>query len=321
MNTVLNKFKNNLSLSLTIINLLLFIIVFLQKDPLSLFVKSYETSDKFFDLKQSDITKVIYGRKNEESSNKELFIDNSEWSIKTKDGISTFADSEKINQLLKALLEARKFTIAATGKDKFGDYGLENNDAIEIQIYSGETQKGKLTLGNAGGGGAFTHVIWNDSDDIYIIEDSLKPLLGRGADDFFFNKRISPTNLSSGDLISISLKSKDSKKNYDLEKKDEKWFKILNKEEIPMDLISPLLNKISSLIADTILTEKNIPKLDSNNYYNLSYKYKEQTTGIEKSITLEILGKDNSDSFYLKKSNDNLIYKIQDYQLKKIIEF
>ena len=321
MLTLLNKFKNNLSLSLTIINLILFIIVFIQKDPLSLFIKTYETSEKFFDLQQSDITKLIYGRKNEESSNKELFIENSNWNIKTKDGISIFADSEKVNQLLKALLEARKFTIAATGNDKFGDYGLNNNDAIELQIYSKDTLKGKLTLGNAGGGGAFTHVLWNDSDNIYIVEDSIKPLLGRGADDFFFNKRISPLNLSSGDLISISLKSKDSKKDYDLEKKDDKWLKLGSKEEVPLDLISPLLNKISSLIADSIITQKDIPKLESNNNYKLSFNYKEQGTGIIKSITLEILGKDNSDSFYLKKSNDNLIYKIQDYQIKKIIEF
>ena len=319
MNKVLNKFKNNLSLYLTLINLLLLIIIFFQKDPFSLFVKTYETSEKFFDLQQSEITKIIYNRKNEDSSSKELFIENSEWIIKTRDGISTFADLEKVKQLLKALLEARKFTIAASGKDKFGDFGLENNDAIEIQVYSRDTLKGKLTLGNAGGGGAFTHVLWNDSDNIYIIEDSIKPLLGRGADDYFFNKSISPKNLTPADLTFISLKSIDSKKGYNLEKKEEKWFKPGNKEEIPQDLISPLLNKITSLIADSILTETNIPKLDSNKF-NLSYNFKEQGTGIEKSITIEILGKDNSDSFYLKKSNDNLIYKIQDYQINKIIK-
>lgn len=320
MSTLINIFKKHLSLSITIINLLLLIIVFFQKDPFSIFIKTYESSEKFLNISQSDITKIIYGRKNDTSSSKELFLEKLDWKVKSNDGIIIDADVEKVNQLIKALLEARKFTTAAEGKEKFADFGLDNSDALEIQIYSGEAVKGKMTLGNAGGGGSFTHVLWNDSEAIYIVEDSLKPLLGRGADDYFFNKRISPLNLSSGDLQTISLKSKDLKKGFELEKKDNKWVKNPSNEEVPNELINPLLNKISSLMADNIIFEKDLPKLDSSNY-KLIYSFKEQGGNNSKSITLNILGKDSSDSFYLKKDSNNFIYKIQEYQIKKIIEF
>ncbi len=320
MSTLINIFKKHLSLSITIINLLLLIIVFFQKDPFSIFIKTYESSEKFLNISQSDITKIIYGRKNDTSSSKELYLEKLDWKVKSNDGIIIDADVEKVNQLIKALLEARKFTTAAEGKEKFADFGLDNSDALEIQIYSGETVKGKMTLGNAGGGGSFTHVLWNDSEAIYIVEDSLKPLLGRGADDYFFNKRISPLNLSSGDLLTVSLKSKDLKKGFELEKKDNKWVKNPSNEEVPNELINPLLNKISSLMADNIIFEKDLPKLDSSNY-KLIYSFKEQGGNNSKSITLDILGKDSSDSFYLKKDSNNFIYKIQEYQIKKIIEF
>ena len=188
MKIMIDTLSKNRALFLILLNILLLVGVVLQKDPFHLFEKTYESSEKFYKANLSEISKIIYKRKNEDSSKKKLELQNSSWNLIISTGNSYLADEEKVSQLLKALLEARKYTIATSGKEKFSEYGLDSSDTFEVELFKGETSIGKMALGNAGGGGSFTHILWNDSEDIYIVEDSIKPLLGRGADDYFINK-------------------------------------------------------------------------------------------------------------------------------------
>jgi hypothetical protein len=319
MKNIISTFNKNRALFLILINTLLLLGVVIQKDPLHLFEKTYESSEKFYKANLSEISKITYKRKNEDSSQKKIELTNSIWMLFVSNGNSYLADEEKVSQLLKALLEARKFTIATSGKEKFSDYGLDSSDTFVVELFKGETSLGKMALGNAGGGGSFTHILWNDSEDIYIVEDSIKPLLGRGADDFFINKRITPISINSSDILSVSLVSNVKNKNYILKKKDSKWFLGEKELEVGTEKISGLLNKLSSLVADGVVEAKNLPKLSEADSAELQFSYKDPVTSILNSITLKILGKDSSNIYYLQKQKEEAIYTFQDYQLKTLL--
>ncbi len=313
-------FLENRALSLLIINLILALGILVQKDPFQLFVKTYETSERFYKANPSEITKLTYKRKGEEGYLKTLQIQNSSWKVSTSSGIFFPAEEEKVNQLIKALLDARKFTVASSGKEKFSEYGLDSQDTFYLELFKGDSSMGVMALGNAGGGGSFTHVLWNDSEDIYVVEDSIKPLLGRGADDYFINKRITPLNVNSSDFLSVSLGSKTNKKRYSIIKKDTKWIVEGSDSEVPNEKISGVLNKLSSLIADSVIERKDLPSLKDTEGLEIQFSYKETSTSLQKSITLKILGKDSTDYYYFEKEGDILIYKIQGYQLKSILQ-
>jgi len=318
MKNMINTIIKNRALFLIFLNTLLLIGVVIQKDPLHLFEKTYESSEKFYKANLSEISKIIYKRKNEDSSQKKIELTNSIWMLFVSNGNSYLADEEKVSQLLKALLEARKFTIATSGKEKFSDYGLDSSDTFVVELFKGETSLGKMALGNAGGGGSFTHILWNDLEDIYIVEDSIKPLLGRGADDFFINKRITPISVNSSDILSVSLVSNVKNKNYILKKKESKWFLGEKEIEVGTEKISGLLNKLSSLVADGVVEAKNLPKLSEADSAELQFSYKDPVTSSPNSITLKILGKDSSNIYYLQKQKEEAIYTFQEYQLKTL---
>jgi len=320
MKIMIDTLSKNRALFLILLNILLLVGVVIQKDPFHLFEKTYESSEKFYNANLSEISKIIYKRKNEESSQKKLELQNSSWKLTISNGSNYMADEEKVSQLLKALLEARKYTIATSGKEKFSEYGLDSSDTFVVELFKGETSIGKMAMGNAGGGGSFTHILWNDSEDIYIVEDSIKPLLGRGADDYFINKRITPISVNSSDILSVSFFSKTKNKNYMLQKKETKWFLGEKAIEVNTEKISGLLNKLSSLVADGVVESKDLPKLSEADSAELQFSYKDPVTSIPNSITLKIMGKDTSNFYYLQKQQEPAIYKFQDYQLKTIFE-
>jgi hypothetical protein len=315
---MINTINKNRALFLITINSLLLLGVLLQKDPFHLFEKTYESSDKFYKANLSEISKITFKRKNEESSQKKLELQNSSWKLFVNSELSYMADEEKVSQLLKSLLEARKYTIASSGKNKFSEYGLDSTDTFVVELFKGDTSLGRMALGNAGGGGSFTHILWNDSEDIYIVEDSIKPLLGRGADDFFINKRITPISVNSSDILTVSLTSKIKNKNYMLQKKETKWYLGEKETEVSSEKITGLLNKLSSLVADGVIDSKDLPKMSEADSADLQFSYKDSISNTSQSITLKILGKDASNIYYLQKQKEPAIYKFQDYQLKTI---
>jgi hypothetical protein len=144
--------------------------------------------------------------------------------------------------------------------------------------------------------------------------------LGRGADDYFINKRITPISVNSSDILSVSFLSKTKNKNYLLQKKETKWFLSEKGIEVNTEKISGLLNKLSSLVADGVVESKDLPKLSEADSAELQFSYKDPITSIPNSITLKIMGKDASNFYYLQKQQEPAIYKFQDYQLKIIFD-
>ena len=146
MKQIIERIKKKSTLGLTITNIFLITLLLIQKDPFGIFIRTYDTSPKFINSSESDIKRIVYGRLNEPKSHKEIIMEGSEWKFKNNNNYIFSADNEKVKLLLKALMEARKFTIAATGKDKFKEYGLEGEDALFIELFSDNGISGKYTI-------------------------------------------------------------------------------------------------------------------------------------------------------------------------------
>ena len=319
MNTISEKIIKNKNISITFLNIILIVLLIILKDPFGIFIKTYDTSPKFLDLNISDVSKVVYKRKDDPSSTKELFREKSEWLFKLTDNSVFKADEEKVNSMLKTLLDSRKYTIAASGKEKFSEFGFVALDALEVEIYNSKNELGgRFTLGNAAGGGSFTNVLFNDSEDIYVVEESLKPLFGRGSDDHFINKRITPNSMGSQDIIQFTLISKNPKNNLDFTKKEFNWEK--SGEVLDQKIIDPIVNRLALLSADSVLKKEDVGLLENINISQLNIIYKDSNTGIQNILGLIFLGKDKSDYYYLKKENEKAIYKITGNNFKSILD-
>ena len=66
MKIMIDTLSKNRALFLILLNILLLVGVVLQKDPFHLFEKTYESSEKFYKANLSEISKIIYKRKNED---------------------------------------------------------------------------------------------------------------------------------------------------------------------------------------------------------------------------------------------------------------
>jgi hypothetical protein len=304
--------------SLTMLNIVLVVLVLLQKDPLGIFYKTYDTADSFFQISRSDIQKIQYGRVGESNGSKELYQENGIWKNKISNS-SYRVDEEKLDRFLKSILSAKKFTIVTNNKDKESDYGFGGNESFFVEIFDKTNQsKGKLLIGNLVSGGNFTYVKWNEGPEIYLVEDNLKTAIGRGALDYFINKRINPVSFSTDEIIAFSLKdSFDKKNNYELIKKDSVWFMGGN-EKVEEEKIKPILSKITSISPEDVLLEP-VPELADLNRYQFSYSYKRGENPT--TMFLEILGKDkSSNQYYFRLNNESTIYKANEYQFKDLIQ-
>lgn len=317
MNEIQNKIKNNLSIFITFVNIILALGIFFQKDPLGLFSKTYTSSPKFINLEPKDIVRVAYARKENSSASKELIRIEGGWMVKSEENLQFTGDEEKINQLLKALLDSRKFTVAASGKGKFKEFGLDSEDTFVVELFQSGGTAGKFSIGNAASGGSFTHVSFNDSEDIYIVEDSLKSLFGRGADDFFINKRVPAKSFSSSDIQKLSWKPNQGK-GYEFQIREGVWKDVENKA-IDTKTLEPILNKVSSFFADSVLDEKNLGKLNTAKSGTLEFSLAEAGGG--GTTTIEVLGIDTQDFLYGKLPGKMEIYKFPSYQWNPILEF
>lgn len=306
----------NLSLSITILNILLVIGVFFQKDPIGIFHKTYETSPRFIQLSPSEIVRLVYGRKENPDSTKELIRVDGGWAVKKDRGLQLSGDEERINQLLKALLESRKFTVAATGKDKFKEYGLDSEDTFLVELFHQSGSAGKFIIGTASGG-SFTHVAFNDSEDIYIVEDSLKSLFGRGADDFFVNKRVPAKAVSSSEIRKVRWSPKIGK-GYEISSGENGWVDADGKA-LEKGRVEPLLNKISSFFADSVLEESDVGKLIPTKAGILEFSVSEAGGG--NPVSIEILGTDTQDFYFGKIPGKAEVYKFPSYQWNPVLDF
>jgi hypothetical protein len=311
---------NHKAFSISVANIILALILFIAKDPFGLMTRNYETAPAFFKGIESEINKFTIETQGDSNSKKELYREASSWKLKDSKGNKYTADEEKINQLLKALYSAKKFTIVTSSKEKAAEYGFNGSDSTIIELFTSNSI-GKMTIGSTGASG-FTYVKWNEEDNIYLIEDNLKTHLGRGANDFFINKKFIPSIITSKDINSLSLKSSNSKLGYELSKNMSGWeFSKPSKGNLVEDKINPILNKLIALTADEIiLDESSISKIEKTETFEIAIGYKNNS--LDEKVILQIFGKDaKMNTYFLRMNNLETIYKLNEYSIKEILQF
>lgn len=320
MGNLVNFIFQNKAFSLTVINLFLALGIFFQKDPFGFFQKTYDTAPKFFSIKQEEISKLTLMRVETPDSLNTFTKDSGKWKLEVK-GKNFLVDEDKFNSFLKALLEARKFTVITEDESKHQEFGTKGQETFVVEVFVGDNSRGKLFIGNLASGG-FTYVRWNEGKEVYLVEENLKSPMGRGALDYFINKKMTEKTFNSEEVASIQVTNiSEEKKSYLIVKRADNWeAEKPNNLKLKKDEVTGLTRSLSSLSADEVLFE-DLPKdLNRQESYELVYSFQSKDKGGE-SVFLKILGKDKSDNYYFQKNNEPTIYKVSSYSLKSILEF
>lgn len=316
--------QSNKAFSIVALNLVLVLLVIPFKDPFGLFVKSYEKANPFFEINQSEISKITVEKVKEPDEIQTLQKKDGEWIVSTKNKKTFQADSKKVDDLIHSILKAKKFTIVTSSKDKAIEYGF-GDDEQKIEIFDAANKSiGYLSIGSVSPRGSNTHVKWKDSNDIYLVEDNLKSVTGRGDSKFFINKKIVPDGVEVEQIHQVTLSyAKSEDDGYIILKDKEKWMMQKPKTgEITKDDMNIVLPRLVGLNADDVIAEDiSLEGLDTENNFQLHFSYKGKL-GTSREIKLICIGTDKEDEYYyIKKENSDTIYKLSDYKLKSVLDF
>ena len=308
--------KANKALSISALNVFLLLLALLIKDPFYFFVDSYAKSPPFFSLKESGIAKLIIQKTKVSGSDREIFRENDSWKLRSKAGKVYFADEGKITPLIKSILGAKKFTVVSSSSEKSFEFGFTEEE-IRIEVFGNDsTSQGYFLVGSVTPRGNYTHIKFNDSPKIFLVEDNLKSVTGRGEENFFVNKRLSPAGIIVDDITEFSLRR--AEPGYELRKENKEWIltapisgKALENE------VTSVLTKLQDLKADDILESSEKLKLETANPFTLGFSYKTKS-GKNGSVSIVSIGKDK-DYYYLKRNGDETIYKVSSYHLTSLL--
>ena len=309
--------SKNIAFTLTATNIVFLLLILIIKDPLGFRANSYEKADPFLNVSSSQVTKVILEKTKVSETKFELDKEADEWSLLTK-GKKLPADKERVDSLLKSVFNARRYTVVSSSKDKANEYGF-NEDEIKVEIFQNETSLGYLLVGSVSSDGVSSHIKWKDSDDIYLVEENLKATTNRAEFSYFLNKKVSPTGLTSDEIIGITLKKAGN--DYEIKKTTVWNLESPKKGEIANEDMNTSLSKLSSITGDDLVVDESaLAGVDPNPFeLRVDYKSKE---GIPKSYTLLSAGFDKKlNAYYVRKNNEPSIYKLSEYSIKSILEF
>ncbi len=316
-NKIFNFCMNNAALTLTTINIIFLLLIFIVKDPFGFRISSYDQASTFYNT-NSQITKIIVEKTKLPDSKFELRKGNDEWSLLAK-GKTLPVDKEKIESLLKSLSNARRYTLVSSSKEKADEYGF-NEDEIRIEIFDNVNSIGYFLVGSVATSDAnSSHIKWKDSDDIYLIEENLKAATNRSDFTHFLNKKVSPAGLTSEEIIGITLKKPSN--NYEIRKTKAWNLESPKKGEIANEDMTTTLSKLSSVNSDDILIDESVLSNIDANPFELRVDFKSKD-GIPKSYTILSAGFDKRlNAYYVRKNNEPIVYKLSEYSIKSILEF
>ena len=322
LSMIKDYFKNHTAFSLTLTNLVLVLLIVLFRDPFGFFEKNYSKSKPFFEGTAQGITKIIIKRSTEADGERILELNSENWLYKNENK-SYRADREKVDQLLKSIFQTRRFTSVSTDASKKEEFGIGGMDAFDLSLYGGEDLKGTLHIGTTGAGGAYTYVSFNEESTVYLVEENLKPTFGRGSNEFFIQTRISPSGMNSSDIQTISIKySELPDKNFELVKTEGTWKKIPGDIKIKSDSLTSLLTRMTSLLAEQVVTELDVSDLDLGNQFDLLVTYSGKDKKTSETMSFRMIGFSKSENlFYLRKDSDPNVYKVSEYQIKPFLEY
>lgn len=320
------KKKHNFGLYLFFLNIALVVIAILVKDPFQLFKKSYHTAPAFFTVKADSITKITIEKSKLGDSKYELVRDGTTFKLKTSKGALYPVETEKINQFVKSLLYTKKYTIVTSNKDKWLEYGF-NEEELKIEVFNGNNSEGILYVGSVTPIANFTHVRFKDSSDVYLIEDNLKNVCGRGQKDHFLNKKFNPNKITADNISYLELRinqnpdPKSTITDYILQKEQNNW-KVISPQEsaLSTEEVKSHLSRIASYNADEIVLDENLPNLEPFQF-DLIYKFQDEKNP-EKITTLHVIGFEKTNKvFYMKVNDEKIVYKMNDYQFRGFLDY
>ncbi|EMP04477.1 PF14238 domain protein, partial [Leptospira interrogans serovar Pyrogenes str. 200701872] len=183
--TIYNFIKKETAFSLILTNVILCSIYILTSDPFGFFQRTYLNADPFFPFKK---TKSIGSKSVEKDTRR--FLKKQGDLVCTSSGNRNKTRFRKNFFFLNTILRIKRFTKISPTTDpkKFGFNGEELK--LEIQTESGEI--GKLDIGISENG---TFVKEPNTGEIWIVEENLNSLLGRGNENFFFSRFLLSENI------------------------------------------------------------------------------------------------------------------------------
>ncbi|MBE7412750.1 MAG: DUF4340 domain-containing protein [Leptospiraceae bacterium] len=309
--------KENNAFVIVSLNVLFVVLVFFIKDPFGIFVFTYEKAPSFFKIKEEEIAAIKLEKDGNDKKSIEIVRENDHWIIKTSIGVFT-GDESKISNLIKSYLSAKKFTVVSSSKENSKNYGFQE-EVFRVEIIGKENvSKGFLKLGSVTPRGSYTHVTFNDSSDIYLVEDNLKSPLGRLEDDFFVNKKLFSDRIILDNMTEI-LVSIDGSIKYNLKKENKNW----NIVKPPvgnasLNEVNSIITKILDLKADEIAKENELSKIDKKSSIEILLFYKNKNGTLE-NYKVQSIGKLKDDIFF-QRVGDPMVYKIRYNSIVPIIE-
>ena len=316
-NKIFQFSMNNIAFTLTAANIVFLLLILLVKDPFGLRISSYDKASLFYNA-SANINKITIEKTKVSDSKFELKKEKEDWLLFAK-GKTLPVDKEKIETLLKSISNIRKYTLVSSSKEKADEYGF-NEDEIKLELFDNSNSIGYFLVGSAVATDAnSSHIKWKDSNDIFLVEENLKATTNRADFLHFLNKKISPTEISSEEIIGITLKKTGN--NFELRKSKSWSLESPRKGDIANEDLATTLSKLSSINADEIvLDETKLNGIEPNPFeLRIDYKSKE---GIPKSYTLLSAGFDKKlNAFYVRKNNESIVYKLSEYSIKSILEF
>ncbi|WP_061230380.1 DUF4340 domain-containing protein [Leptospira interrogans] len=312
--TIYNFIKKETAFSLILTNVILCSIYILTSDPFGFFQRTYLNADPFFPFKKNEIDRIQIGRKGHETvlkKNKGI------WFVQVRE-IETRPDLEKTFSFLNTILRIKRFTKISPTTDpkKFGFNGEELK--LEIQTESGEI--GKLDIGISENG---TFVKEPNTGEIWIVEENLNSLLGRGNENFFFSRFLLSENIDIQEIHTIIIYDSQNKNTtLKIEQTKNGIWKPLSSASFfcPGEDCSRIVHKIFSLKAEKVLKkpfEEKIISLNSKKHFKIEIHFRSDQNSF---LVLEWIGNTIHDEPVFRSDSDSILYVVDPEFLREFRE-
>ena len=297
--------KQNPAFSAIALNLFLLVMALIVNDPFGILKKTYAKADPFFEFNKADITSINFV--SEDGATQRLTKQHSLWTI---NGIT--ASQNRVNELLDGLADSRKFTVVASGPGQYNEYGFDRQ--MTVSVSTGDKNSKTLYIGSVAPRGNHTHVRYGDSQDIYLVDNNLKALLGRGSEEFFINSTITEDFAAD----SISMIEIRGKYQFALTKENNSW-KTADGSPVREEKIYPLLAGLGNIFAEqTYPSPEKAGISKSGKLFSVKFSFSSENSGT-KTVTLTGLGQ-SGDSYFVQKSGDPAVYKTGKHKLDSLID-
>ena len=216
------------------------------------------------------------------------------------------ADADRVAEFFNTLKDARRYYSLNRTPEQDRDLDLGKNDrgeydapALAFQLNSGREQL--LYLGRTRAGASESYVRIGEQDRIYLVETDLRTALGEGEPQFFRDRGVWPEPLSADGVTAIEADFPGRQGDVELVRGGDEWR--LSKPEAARARTQEVRSLIEDLIelkAEAFVSE--LPDdLEEDSDFELEISYKDSITGAPRPLRLEILGKQDYSSYYVRR--------------------